>query len=950
MGFEQSNPLRRNTLNKYRLSSHALSGSHLLQNWQNMRKQNHIRWISEEERCQLSLSNTSQIEHIYQSAESVPTTDPTPISLKTSQIDAGSSSSVLQLRKQKDPILYKRREQRFKGSDKICIGTKTAKWSFNCGRWQKDGRNRIKTCVSNLRKANLLIVCDYPGCVKMHNLVLAFVLATVSKGDHASIINHGDMLNRSSEDMRGSCKRISLTCRGTCEFPEGFSCPNLSLLKLMHGDDSFKFPQGFYENTEKLEVIAYEEMQYPLLPRSLQCSTNLRMLCLHGCSLMFDCSFIGDLSNLEVLNITKCDIRKLPSTFGKLKKLKVLDLTGCLDLIDDGILKRLVKLGELYMVVSYKTAIRFTDANVDELVGCSKNLTALAIEFNSLPKNISFKKLERFKISLGCYLDKFNDQSSYLFENKLRYQGGYMFENALRLVTNKHELLDSRMSRLFDKTEVLYLQVNGVNDLEEGLAEPLHHHHRSSFNYLIVLDILKCTDLRYLFTASVANGLKKLERLTISLCPVLETVVDGNKGGVGVVKFQALKFLSLDRLPKLKSLCNVVDVIELPQLVELQLSGLPNFISIYPLATSSMSHNISERQSFFNEEVVIPNLEKLEVFNLVIWPCQFGSSKKVNACKLREFSVIGCNRLVNLFPTNPMSLMYHLEDLIVKDCSSIGVLFNIDMGCVHQTEEVGSCLRNIKLWHLSNLREVWRIKGANDIGLAFSGFQAIERLKIEINVMSNEEISEVGDTIPNVAFPSHLLHTCRNLRTLCIEKVDLEVVFEIETPSSRELATTLQNTQQVQLLPNLEELYIREMECMSHVWKCNWNKFLIPHKQQPEESSSSFRNLTVICLQRCENIKYLFSPLMAILLPNLLKVVIIACYVIEEVVSNRDDDEDEGRIASTNTSLNLFPYLDALLLYELPKIKRIGGGTTTICDQFKKEKKEKEEKENVMTR
>ncbi|KAJ9542069.1 hypothetical protein OSB04_028575 [Centaurea solstitialis] len=56
----------------------------------------------------------------------------------------------------------------------------------------RDGGYRIIRCVSNLRKANLLIDGG-TDCVKMHDLVLAFVLATVRTGDHDSFINHGDL-------------------------------------------------------------------------------------------------------------------------------------------------------------------------------------------------------------------------------------------------------------------------------------------------------------------------------------------------------------------------------------------------------------------------------------------------------------------------------------------------------------------------------------------------------------------------------------------------------------------------------------------------------------------------------------------------------------------------------------------------------------------------------------
>ncbi|KAI3745584.1 hypothetical protein L6452_07984 [Arctium lappa] len=421
--------------------------------------------------------------------------------------------------------------------------------------------------------------------------------------------------------------------------------------------------------------------------------------------------------------------------------------------------------------------IRFTHINGEELVERSKNLFTLEIEFfdsNALPKNMSFKKLERFKISLGCYL-KEND-----------VQNRHSFENTLMLVTEKCEILDSRMIELLDKTEVLHFQVNGVNDLGDGLVESLHHR-RSSFYNLRVLTICKCANLRYLFTVCVANSLKMLERLTISFCPVLETLVDEDNNGVGVIKFQALKFLSFGHLPKLMSLCNVVNAIELPQLEELILDSLPNFSSIYPddkSATSSLSNDIYTIQPFLNKEVAIAQLKKLKVSKM--------------------------ERLKEIWPSNPMSLLHHLEELIVNNCGSIEVLFNIDLESVGNIEESSCCLRSIQVWEVGNLREVWRIKGANNEGLTFSCFHAIENIEIsdckwfrnvftptttnfdmraltklaidrgerrikrrqeqEINVMPKEEISEVGDDISNVVFSSHLIHnTFHYVHTLHIE-------------------------------------------------------------------------------------------------------------------------------------------------------------------------------------
>ncbi|CAI9270329.1 unnamed protein product [Lactuca saligna] len=852
-------------------------------------------------------------------------------------------------------------------------------WLLNGVSTIREARDRSETCVQSLKKANLLMECDDDGCVKMHDLVLDFVLGRVSKGDHPWVINHGDNLKWTSDGMSESCNRISITCTGMSEFPSDSKYPNVSLLRLMDGDKSLKFPEDFYERMENLEVIAYEKMQYPLLPRSLQCSTKLRTLIFHRCTLMFDCSVIGELLNLEVLSFAHCGIRKLPSAIGKLKKLKLLDLTGCVNLrIDDGVLKDLVNLEELYMRVADEEAIRFTDSNHAELAELSEHLSALEIEFfgnSGKPENVLFTKLERFRISMGCSLGY-----------------NHSFENTLKLVTNKDELLESRLNELFVKTEVLYLELDGMNDF-----------HQQLFNNLRVLDVFKCANLRFLFTVPIANGLMNLERLTVSECPVLEVLAHSENSGDGVIKFQGLKFLRLDRLPKLIGLCNTANVIEVPQLVELELVGLPNFSSIYPektSATSSMSSNASAIQPFFNKQMLIPKLEKLGIWSMdklkEIWPYQFSSSDEVNACMLREIHVRNCDNIVNLFPTNPMFLLGRLEELVVSECGSIEVLFNIDMSCVGEIEEYSSNLRHIYVYGLGKLRELWRMKGESSSDILIRCFQAVESIDIrmcerfvnvfkptvtnsdvrtfmnvsidgrryceanrrnielaqkskEINVISKAEIiSEVDGNIPDVESsihpkPFHVNH----LQTLEIFGgcKNVEVVFEIESSSnsssSTDFTTTLHKYNHQPpplLLPHLKELWLFDMERMSDVWKCNWKKLVIPQNQS---QSYSFHNLTNIHMHNCHSIKYLFSPLMCKLLPNLKEVEIWVCDGIAEVVSNRDiNDENEEIISSTHTNtFSSFPLLDYLDLYSLPRLKSIDGGTTitttSIHDQFK---------------
>ncbi|CAH1435315.1 unnamed protein product [Lactuca virosa] len=857
----------------------------------------------------------------------------------------------------------------------------------------REARARLNTCIERLIHTNLLMEGDVVGCVKMHDLALAFVMDMFSKVQDASIVNHGSMSGWPENDVSGSCQRISLTCKGMSRFPKDLNFPNLTILKLMHGDKFLKFPPDFYEQMEKLQVVSFHEMKYPFLPSSPQyCSTNLRVLHLHQCSLMFDCSCIGNLFNLEVLSFANSGIEWLPSRIGNLKKLRLLDLTDCFGLrIDKGVLKNLVKLEEVYMRVAVRNkkagnrkAISFTDDNCNEMAELSKNLFALEFEFfeiNAQPKNMSFEKLERFKISMGSEL-----RADHLISSR------HSFENTLRLVTKKGELLESRMNELFQKTEVLYLSVRDMNHLEDVEVKSMHPPQSSSFYNLRVLVVSRCAELRYLFTLSVVKALSKLEHLRVSTCRNMEELIHTGGNGEEKIMFPKLKFLDLHTLWKLSGLCHNVNVIELPQLLELELFYIPNITSIY-------HKNNSETSCLLNKEVMIPKLEKLSVRGMdnlkEIWPCEYRMSGEV---KLREIKVDYCNNLVNLFPCNPMPLMHYLEELEVKNCGSIEMLFNIDLDCVGGVgEDCGSSnLRSIDVFQLRNLSEIWRVKGENNSHLLVRGFQAVESITIgscvrfrhvfmptttnfdlgalikvsisccgenrrknesmesdkKTNILSKEETSQVGDSISKIfRFSSCLANSFHNLRMLELRRYEgVEVVFEIESPTSRELVTTHHNQQQP-ILPNLQELDLREMYNMSHVWKCrNWNKFFTLPKQQSE---SPFHNLTTINIMYCKSIKYLFSPLMGKLLSNLKTIYVAMCDGIEEVVSNRDDEDQEYTTSVfTNTSTTMFPCLNSLSLNRLDSLKCIGGSicanggnneissnnsttTTAFVDQFK---------------
>ncbi|KAL8245702.1 hypothetical protein R6Q59_006918 [Mikania micrantha] len=251
---------------------------------------------------------------------------------------------------------------------------------------------------------------------------------------------------------------------------------------------------------------------------------------------------------LCVLSFAWCGIGKLPSAIGKLVKLKLLDLTRCQNLrIDNGVFKNLKNLEELYMIGSFDENVRFRESNIKEVAMLSKQLFALEVEFvekENLFEFFSFEKLDKFKIAIGGYFDYQLDNDS--------------FVNKLKLVNHCNiDLHNCKIKKLCNKTEHLDLRLKDMIGLEE------FHYDRHSFSYLKCLTVYDCSNMKYLFSVCVANGLKKLERLIIRKCPVLEALIKNDGSEIN-------------------------GVVELPQLLQLELYHLPNFRSIYPDTSSSM--------------------------------------------------------------------------------------------------------------------------------------------------------------------------------------------------------------------------------------------------------------------------------------------------------------------------------------------------------------------------
>ncbi|XP_023760078.1 uncharacterized protein LOC111908482 [Lactuca sativa] len=780
----------------------------------------------------------------------------------------------------------------------------------------RKARTRLYSCIERLMDSNLLIESNYVGYIKIHDLVRDFVLDMYCKAEHASIVSHGNMHGFIENNMTDSCTAISLSCESISEFPRDLNFPNLTILKLMHGDKWLRFPQDFYKGMEKLQIISYDEMKYPLLPSSPQFSINLRVLQLHACSLrMFDFSCIGNMLNLEVLSFVDSGIDRIPLTIGNLKKLRLLDLRCSHGLcIEQSVLKNLIKLEELYI----GNSSGLIDDNYNELSKRSSNLFALELEFlnnKDQMKNVSFKNLERFKISVGRRLDRYISESS------------HPYENTLQLVTSKGDILDSKLNELFVKTVVLCLSVDDMTDLEDVEVISSNSYQSSSLCNLRVLIVSGCAVLRYLFKLCVANTLSNLEHMEVYECDNMEEIIHNGTVGSGkeTITFPKLKFLSLGRLPKLLGLCLNLNKIELPQLIDLKLKGIPGFTRIFPLETSTL----------FKGEVVIPKSETLQINDMEnlkeIWPWELNRDEKV---KLKEIEVNNCHNLVNLFPCNPMSLLHHLEELKVKNCGSIESLFNIDLDCngaIGEEDNISS-LRSIKVVNLGNLRVVWRIKGAYNSRPLVYGFQAVESISIEtcerfrnvftpsttsfdlralreMNIRDSGENKQNSELVESNQVQEQFLEAGVASWSLC------QYAREIEIYKCDELSSVIPCYAAGQM-QKLQVLTVRSCDGMKELFEksgCDEGNGGIPRLN----NVIMLPSLKILHITCCRGLEHIFTFSALASMRQLEELTITYCKALKVIVKKEEDNAS----SSSSKEVVVLPHLKSIVLLDLPELE-----------------------------
>ena len=108
---------------------------------------------------------------------------------------------------------------------------------------------------------------------------------------------------------------------------------------------------------------------------------------------------------------------------------------------------------------------------------------------------------------------------------------------------------------------------------------------------------------------------------------------------------------------------------------------------------------------------------------------------------------------------------------------------------------------------------------------------------------------------------------------------------------------------------HLQKMTLEYLPRLSRIWKHNIAEFV------------NFQNLTEIEVSDCRNLRSLLSHSMARSLVRLQRMVVVRCYMMEEIITMEGESIEGG-----NKVKILFPKLEELILLNLPKLKCVCSG------------------------
>ncbi|XP_030959627.1 uncharacterized protein LOC115981550 isoform X3 [Quercus lobata] len=377
-----------------------------------------------------------------------------------------------------------------------------------------------------------------------------------------------------------------------------------------------------------------------------------------------------------------------------------------------------------------------------------------------------------------------------------------------------------------------------------------------SFTKLQLMMVEFCESLMNIFQVNMLSRFQSMETLVVDDCDSLEEIFELQGQEVTethAVTVTQLKKLYIRRLPKLKRVWN------------------------------------KDPQGMFS----FPNLQKIQALK--------------------------CESLKSLFPTSVAKCIPRLEDLEIAKCG-IEEIIEQEEGAKEDARFVFPKLTLVILRKLSKLKWFYRgvhtlewpllktleVSGSNEIQIFASKNYRIQEQDEQIQLETS--IQQPLFLVEEVAFPS--------LETLSLDELKgvKSVIYELDMTGFQQLKHLhVQNSVEIKYIINSRRMVMSNvvfpvLETLSLKNMINLEE--ICHGQIP---SASFRNLSIMKVEHCQKLKFIFSSTIAKGLPQLQELVIQECSIMGAIIIKEEGEIDDS-------DMILFPRLRHLELHQLPKL------------------------------
>ncbi|KAI4356993.1 hypothetical protein L6164_000971 [Bauhinia variegata] len=410
----------------------------------------------------------------------------------------------------------------------------------------------------------------------------------------------------------------------------------------------------------------------------------------------------------------------------------------------------------------------------------------------------------------------------------------------------------------------------------------------NSFDKLKKLEIESCSKLRYLFPASVAKNLCKLQKLEVKRCHMMEDIImkDDNtnpSSSDDKVLFPNLEELIITHMDKLNRICCWNQQLLYPnsfgRLRKVAITKCPELISIFPC------YKISTTESL--QKLTIVDCKSLEqIFDLQGETSALPAAVKQQQAtelsgfpNLEEMQVRGCERLRYLFPAFVARSLGKIRKLTIGKCLNMEEIIMAEDNNHHSfnNEVVFPNLEEMIICDMDKLNTIWGMQQR----LASNSFGRLEYIEIRncpgfVSIFPCYVISMI-QSLKNIT-----VEGCGELKNLLPATVAKRLsklqALRIERCPMMEVLITDDNTNQSSIdevvFPNLEQMFIIDMPNLNTI--CDLSLQLPANsfgrleqirirncegfsKGLPRSLLKSLNNLQVLELQSCNSLRQVFD-------------------------------------------------------------------------------------------